>query len=83
MRSRNVISVTKKQLKAKKAETFLKNNTMPTFLKRYETMTQILTDQGPAALGDAYINLAYSLALSNKKGKPCGRKSKDPLSLKL
>lgn len=54
----------------------MKNNTVPTFLKRYETVTQILTDQDLAALGDAYINLAYSLALSNKKGRPCGKKVK-------
>lgn len=37
---------------------------------------QVLSDRKLAALGDAYINFAYSLALSNKTGKPCGKKVK-------
>jgi hypothetical protein len=51
-------------------------NPKPAFLKNYETLTQILSDRNLAALGDAYINFAYSLALSHKKGKPCGKKVK-------
>ena len=52
------------------------NNSAPTFLKNYENLTQVLTDRKLAALGDAYVNFAYSLALSNKMGKPCGKKAK-------
>jgi hypothetical protein len=52
------------------------NSPKPQFLKNYETLTQILSDRNLAALGDAYINFAYSLALSHKKGKPCGKKVK-------
>lgn len=39
-------------------------------------MTQILTDKSLAALGDAYINFAYSLAISKKIKKPYGKKVK-------
>jgi len=53
-----------------------KNNSSPAFLKNYENLTQVLTDRKLAALGDAYINFAYSLALSNKTCKPCGKKVK-------
>lgn len=48
----------------------------PTFLKNYENLTQILSDKKLAALGDAYINFVYSLALSKKTGTPCGKKVK-------
>lgn len=51
-------------------------NTASKFLRNYENLTQVLTDRKLAALGDAYINFAYSLALSNKTGKPCGKKVK-------
>jgi hypothetical protein len=53
-----------------------KNNPAPAFLKNYENLTQVLTDRKLAALGDGYVNFAYSLALSNKTGKPCGKKVK-------
>ena len=53
-----------------------KNKPTPTFLRNYENLTQVLTDRKLAALGDAYANFAYSLALSNKTGKPCGKKVK-------
>jgi hypothetical protein len=46
------------------------------FLKSYETLSQILLDKQLARLGDAYINLVYSLALSKRKGRPCGAKVK-------
>ncbi|HLN44166.1 MAG TPA: ribonuclease III family protein [Candidatus Sulfotelmatobacter sp.] len=46
------------------------------FLKEYNSLTQILTDKSLAALGDAYINFAYSLAISKKIKKPYGKKVK-------
>jgi len=46
------------------------------FLKKYSSLSQILTDKPLAALGDAYANFVYSLALSKKKGTPCGKKVK-------
>jgi hypothetical protein len=46
------------------------------FLKTYTNPTQIMMDKPLAALGDAYVNFAYSLALSKKIGKPCGKKVK-------
>lgn len=36
----------------------------------------MLTDRNLASLGDAYVNFAYSLALSNLKGQPSGVKVK-------
>jgi len=35
-----------------------------------------LTDKPLAALGDAYVNFVYSLALSKRIGKPKGKKMK-------
>jgi len=46
------------------------------FLKTYTDLTDILIDHSLASLGDAFINFAYSLALSNLKGKPSGAKVK-------
>jgi len=46
------------------------------FIKTYVNLTEILTDHKLASLGDAYINLAYSLAVSSKKGEPIGAKVK-------
>jgi len=46
------------------------------FIKSYKSLTEVLTDHKLAALGDAYINFAYSLALSIKRGKPSGAKVK-------
>ena len=45
-------------------------------MKDYENLTAILTDHKLAALGDAYVNFAYSLALSERKGQPFGAKVK-------
>jgi hypothetical protein len=45
-------------------------------LKTYTSLTQILTDKKLAALGDAYVNFIYSLAMSKKLGKPFGKKVK-------
>ncbi|MEM2412344.1 MAG: ribonuclease III family protein [Candidatus Bathyarchaeia archaeon] len=46
------------------------------FLKPYNSLTEVLTDHKLAALGDAFINFAYSLALSKKRGQPSGAKVK-------
>jgi hypothetical protein len=46
------------------------------FLKNYTSLTQILTDKKLAALGDAYVNFVYSLAMSNRLKKPFGKKVK-------
>ena len=53
-----------------------KTNQPPQFMRDYDNLTQILTDRKLAQLGDAYINFVYSLALSQKKGKPSGAKVK-------
>jgi len=46
------------------------------FLKSYTSLSQVLTDKPLAALGDAYVNFVYSLALSKRIGKPKGKKMK-------
>jgi hypothetical protein len=46
------------------------------FVKTYNKPIEVLTDHKLAALGDAYINFVYSLALSEKKGQPFGAKVK-------
>jgi hypothetical protein len=43
------------------------------------SLNKILQDQKLARLGDSYINFVYSLALSNKKGEPCGIKVSDKI----
>ena len=45
----------------------------------FSSLSQILMDKPLAALGDAYVNLIYSLALSRKMGKPTGKKVKGTL----
>lgn len=47
---------------------------MYTFIPKYKTLREVLNDQKLAALGDAYVNFVYSLALSKKKGQPIGAK---------
>ena len=47
---------------------------MFTFRSRYESLREILLDHKLAALGDAYVNFLYSLALSKRKGQPVGIK---------
>ncbi|MEM2911147.1 MAG: ribonuclease III family protein [Candidatus Bathyarchaeia archaeon] len=55
----------------------MKNNDKTfSFTKEYKNLAEILTDHKLAALGDAYINLAYSLAISERKGQPSGAKVK-------
>lgn len=44
------------------------------FLHKYSRIEEVLSDKDLASLGDAYINFAYSLALSKSSGKPAGRK---------
>ncbi|MEM3458177.1 MAG: ribonuclease III family protein [Candidatus Bathyarchaeia archaeon] len=45
-------------------------------IKNYGNMTEVLTDHGLASLGDAYVNFVYSVAISARKGAPCGEKVK-------
>lgn len=47
-----------------------------TFAKAHKGIKDVLADHGLASLGDAYINFAYSLALSSRKGEPTGAKVK-------
>jgi hypothetical protein len=49
------------------------------FLMTFGGISQILVDKPLAALGDAYVNFVYSLALSRKMGKPMGKKVKGAL----
>ena len=44
------------------------------FVSQYGNLREVLMDQKLAALGDAYVNLLYSLALSKRKGEPTGAK---------
>jgi len=57
----------------------LKKNSIFHYAKKYTSPTEILTDHRLASLGDAYINLVYSLAISNRKGEPTGAKVKGTL----
>ena len=47
---------------------------MFTFIPEYKSLREVLTDQKLAALGDAYVNFIYSVALSKRKGEPTGAK---------
>ncbi len=51
-----------------------KESKLFSFAKVYRDLTEVLMDHKLAALGDAYINFAYSLALSKNKGQPSGAK---------
>jgi hypothetical protein len=44
------------------------------FISQYRNLHEVLMDQKLAALGDAYVNLVYSVALSKRKGEPTGAK---------
>jgi hypothetical protein len=48
-------------------------------VKGRDSLAAVLDDHQLAALGDAFINFAYSLALSNKRGVPSGAKVKGSL----
>jgi len=55
----------------------MKNRSKPlSFIKTHRNLTEMLTDHKLASLGDTYINFAYSLALSNRRGEPSGAKVK-------
>ncbi len=43
-------------------------------LKEYKNLEEVLLDKDLAALGDAYVNLLYSLVVSQKSGHPTGAK---------
>jgi hypothetical protein len=47
---------------------------MFTFISRHKDLHEVLVDQKLAALGDAYVNFVYSVALSKRKGEPTGAK---------
>jgi hypothetical protein len=49
------------------------------FVQDKKNLSEVLTDHDLASLGDAFANFVYSLALSNKKGKPTGKKAKGTL----
>jgi len=43
-------------------------------LKSYDSIKELLLDKELAGLGDAYVNFVYSLAMSQKHGRPMGAK---------
>ena len=49
------------------------------FISQHKSLCEILTDHKLAALGDAYVNFIYSLALSKRKGQPVGIKVKSQI----
>ncbi|MCW4026578.1 MAG: hypothetical protein NWE76_03720 [Candidatus Bathyarchaeota archaeon] len=44
------------------------------FIPSHENISDVFDDHNLAALGDAFVNFVYSIALSKKLGKPVGRK---------
>lgn len=50
------------------------SHSSPPILKSYANLQEILLDNDLAALGDAYVNFVYSLAMSQKRGHPVGAK---------
>jgi len=48
---------------------------MSVFTPHVRDLREILVDQKLAALGDAYVNFIYSVALSKKKREPTGAKA--------
>ena len=47
-----------------------------TFIKKCNSLAEVLTDHNLASLGDTYVNFVHSLALSNQRRKPSGTKVK-------
>ena len=43
-------------------------------LKAYKNLEEVMLDKDLAGLGDAYVNLLYSLVVSQKSGHPTGAK---------
>jgi hypothetical protein len=54
-------------------------NRVPSFTESHNSLTKVLVDHGLASLGDTFVNLVCSLALSNKRGKACGTRVKGSL----
>jgi len=46
-------------------------------LRSYDSLKDLLLDKDLAGLGDAYVNFVYSLAMSQKHGRPMGAKVKN------
>ncbi len=44
------------------------------FISQNRKLREVLMDRKLAALGDAYVNFVYSIALSKMKGEPVGAK---------
>jgi len=47
---------------------------MSTFIPHFKSLQELLTNHKLAALGDAYVNFLYSLAISKKTREPAGAK---------
>jgi len=43
-------------------------------LKKYDSLTELLLDKDLASLGDSFVNFVYSLAVSQRQGRPTGAK---------
>jgi hypothetical protein len=59
-----------------RCSTLKKNKTTLAFIKKCSNLAEVMKDHNLASLGDTYVNFAYSLALSNRRGKPSGTKVK-------
>ena len=46
------------------------------FLKKYDNLSQVMTDHKLASLGDAYVNFVCSIASSKRKREPSSAKVK-------
>jgi hypothetical protein len=49
------------------------------FIPKHQKLSEVLADHELAALGDAYVNLIYSLALSERQHKPVGKKAESSM----
>ncbi len=47
---------------------------LASLLKKHDSLVELLLDKDLAALGDSYVNFVYSLAMSQKHGRPVGAK---------
>ncbi len=47
---------------------------MLAFITRYSSLREVFLDQKLAALGDAYVNFIYSVALTKRNREPTGAK---------
>lgn len=52
---------------------------MASFAESHDSLSKVLADHGLASLGDTFVNLVGSLALSNRRGKPSGIRVKGSL----